>query len=550
MKKLRKKIAALLSVCLMFSAIPYSAFAESDENVITVLANGVQIEFDVNPITENDRTLVPMRAIFETLGAEVEWDNDTQTAVASLGGDTLSITIDSSVLYKNGTEIELDAPARMVGDRTLVPVRAVAESFNAKVDWDEDTQTVSIATAPIEETPIEGINSFAFNMNNKMDKNENYMFSPMSIKMAMAMAANGSSGETLAEIVDTLGIDDIDEYNKLAKETIERTRAEGEFDYDAYNALIEKINSGEDTDEEYEQYIKMEKELNEYESSPLRIANSIWINRDREKELGCTPKFKPEFENIVREYYDGESKVVGNNDAVEKINDWVSEKTAGKIPSIIDNPNFLAALVNAVYFKGKWLYEFNEYSTKPDTFTNADGTEVQTDFMNLYEEYIDYYSDSKVQGVRLPYTSDMSMYIFTDDGSIKNYEPYLDNMNRTYLNVSIPKFKIEYMKTLNNILKDMGIDKAFSEEIAEFYDICTDDINVYIDKVLHKTYINVDEKGTEAAAVTAITMDATITAIIETPEPIEFKADSPFTFIIRDNISGEIIFIGRVANLK
>ena len=119
---------------------------EKPEKITTYL-NNEQLNFDILPITENDRTLVPMRAIFEALGAEVEWENETQTATATKEGITVSVTIDSNRMLKNGEEIELDVPARLVGDsRTLVPLRAISEAFGCRVEWDEALQRVDIYT--------------------------------------------------------------------------------------------------------------------------------------------------------------------------------------------------------------------------------------------------------------------------------------------------------------------------------------------------------------------------------------------------------------------
>ncbi|MCH5209378.1 MAG: copper amine oxidase N-terminal domain-containing protein [Oscillospiraceae bacterium] len=123
------------------------------DEVIKVYVDGEQLDFDVNPIIESERTLVPMRAIFEALGAEVTWDQDTRTASAVKGDDTVEITIDSNTLYKNGTAVELDVPAQIIGERTLVPVRAISESFDADVLWDGETQSVIITNAEPTKSP-------------------------------------------------------------------------------------------------------------------------------------------------------------------------------------------------------------------------------------------------------------------------------------------------------------------------------------------------------------------------------------------------------------
>lgn len=141
MKALTKN--ALLTIAAgLAAAVTVSAAGD-----ISVFVNGEPLEFDVPPIIENERTLVPMRAIFEALGAKVSWDGDTATVTAKKGEDTLSITIGSNILYKNGAATELDVPAKIVDERTLVPVRAVSESFDAEVDWNGEEQSVLITTA-------------------------------------------------------------------------------------------------------------------------------------------------------------------------------------------------------------------------------------------------------------------------------------------------------------------------------------------------------------------------------------------------------------------
>lgn len=141
--KLRKAIA----MALTFGII--SSTAVMAQNEIKVYVDGKQVEFDVKPIIYEERTLVPLRAIFEALGAEVTWNQDTKTASAVRGDDTVSITIDSKQLFKNSKAVELDVPAMIVDERTLVPVRAISESFDCDVQWDGEAQTVNITTKTV-----------------------------------------------------------------------------------------------------------------------------------------------------------------------------------------------------------------------------------------------------------------------------------------------------------------------------------------------------------------------------------------------------------------
>ena len=149
-KHIKQTITLLFTVILSFSfAFAFSAFADNADPVVTVFVDGEQIAFDVDPIIENGRTLVPMRFIFEALDAKVEWVNETNTAIATKNDTKIEITIGENKLIKNGEEIELDVPAKLINDRTLVPVRAVSEGLNAKVDWDGELFRVIITSTDI-----------------------------------------------------------------------------------------------------------------------------------------------------------------------------------------------------------------------------------------------------------------------------------------------------------------------------------------------------------------------------------------------------------------
>lgn len=368
--------------------------------------------------------------------------------------------------------------------------------------------------------------SFADKINTYMPQNENYMFSPLSIKMALALAANGAVGDTKSEILAAADISDIDEFNTSAKE------------------MIEKYNSAE--------------VLN------VKVANSLWINSE------LTPyKFTEKFKSVAAEYYTAEAREVKNDSAVGEINAWVNEKTNGKITKLIDKADFLTMLVNAVYFKGAWQNEFSERATRADTFHNADGTTAEADFMND-TDWRRYAETNSLKMIELPYKNSVDKfsadneYLGTDVYDDLNISMYLVTGNddidverelsaaiedglfeRTYVHLSMPKFEMEYSVGMNEMLENMGIVTAFSAERADFSKMY-DGTSLCITDTMHKTYIKVDEKGTEAAAVTAIMMAGTSMP----PEPIELKLDNPFWFVIRDNTSGEVLFMGRVAKLS
>lgn len=369
--------------------------------------------------------------------------------------------------------------------------------------------------------------TFADKLNAQMPADKNYMFSPLSVKMALALAANGAEGDTKNEILNTLGIKNLDEFNTLSKDLIKR--------YSKTDVLC------------------------------LNIANSIWINKDKTKQ-----NFSNDFKSLATEYYNADVKTVDNKNAAGDINAWVKDKTNGKIPQIIDNAdNFWAMLVNAIYFKGAWENEFSTHLTKPDEFTNADGTKTQTDFMNK-TSWIPYAETKSARIIELPYKNrvdkfsdsgeyigtdsfddiDVSMYLMLADSGI-NTEQELHaaisgkSFERTYTKLSMPKFKIEYSDRLNDTLKNIGIQTAFDAKKAHFEKMF-DSGNMWFTDTIHKTFISVDEKGTEAATVTAIGMAGASLP----PEPIELKFNKPFYFAIRDNTSGEILFMGRYAFAK
>ncbi len=363
-------------------------------------------------------------------------------------------------------------------------------------------------------------NSFTDKVNSLMPDDKNYMFSPFSIKMALAMAANGAEGVTQSEILDALDITDLESYNRTAKETIAK--------------------------------------YSQSELLKLNVANSIWINKDKTSQ-----RFTDGYKSGLSEFFGATSDVVGQADAASKINGWVNDKTQGKIPSIIrdDSADFWAMLVNAVYFKGRWQNEFNKGATQEDIFFSKDGTEAKADFMHR-RAWMSYSDVNGVEIVQLPYLTresvfdDKGEYVKTNILKDMDVSMYLmmssDNYNvedtiksakfdGRYIDLSVPKFEVEYSSEITDILKSLGIDKAFGDK-AEF-NTMFDQGTMSIDKTIHKTYIKVDEEGTEAAAVTAVAMAGTALP----PEPIVLKYNKPFSFVIRDNISGEILFIGEYA---
>ncbi len=366
---------------------------------------------------------------------------------------------------------------------------------------------------------------FADKLNAQMPEKENYMFSPFSVKLAFALAANGAQKETQQEILDALGIADLDAFNQEAKQAIEK-----------YNAAV---------------------------SMDLNVANAVWVNTSRTQGKQITGPY----EKLASAYFDAQAATVTDADAVGTINAWVQEKTNGKISKIAENNEFFAYIANAVYFKAGWLHEFAQYLTKQDAFYNADGTVTSTDFMQQTTHF-NYGEAGGVRILELPYKNyvyntdaegkyagrtqdeniDISMFVLSGNGRVHNPQAVLESaqlrMERVHL--SMPKFEAEFKADLKEMMRALGVQQAFDSRTAQIRGII-EQWPLYIDAAVHKTYIQVDEKGTEAAAVTGIAAGATSS---RPAEPIEFKLDKPFTYIIRDNLSGEVLFAGAYVQVE
>lgn len=341
-----------------------------------------------------------------------------------------------------------------------------------------------------------------------MPKDQNYMISPFSIKMAMMMAANGANGYTQKEILSALGVSSIDEYNQKA------------------NDIITRYNSNKDVN--------------------LNVANSIWLN----KTEATGANFKDTYKKIISDFYKGVAMEENADIIASKINDFIAKETNNKITNVLptERPaDFLSALVNTIYFKGSFENQFDTANTKKDTFTDRNGNKSEIDFMNQTKHF-GYYENDGVQMLKMNYSGrDIAMYILlNDDDKDVDINDIISKMEYKKVSVSMPKFKTEFTKSFVDVLKQMGINIAFTN-VADFSNMF-DNVEVHISDVIHKTFIEVDENGTEAAAATVILIAK---SSLPMPEEIkEFKANKPFSYFIRDEVSGEILFLGEYAFAK
>ncbi|MDW0108545.1 serpin family protein [Sporosarcina aquimarina] len=353
----------------------------------------------------------------------------------------------------------------------------------------------------------------------KPDDNGNVFVSPVSLLMALSMLQNGAEGQTKEEIIKAMQATGMD------AESINRANA----------SLLNHIQHSAD-------------------DLTLQTANSIWVN----DQYTLQDKFK----KITHDYYLAEAEAIdsSNPKSADRMNEWVQKATNNKIGEIVQSPlddSLVLFLLNAVYFKASWTYPFDESLTKNDEFQLTDGSVTEVPFMQLNEE-LPYLETEQFQAVSLPYGEQgnmkMDIYVPKEGHSIdgvlsswtaENRENWNDSFEGRPGSVRLPKFQLDYEVLLNDVLQELGMEKAFSDD-AELGTLVEEEKErLVVSKVLQKTYLSVDEKGTEAAGVTSIAIDTTSAPA---GEPFEFNADKPFFLTIRDQKADILLFAGKISN--
>jgi serine protease inhibitor len=283
----------------------------------------------------------------------------------------------------------------------------------------------------------------------------------------------------------------------------------------------------------------------------LNIANSLWAKKE--------VTFNPEFIARNKQFYGAEVTTLDFNDpsAPATINAWVNDKTKGKIDKIVDriDAQSILFLINAIYFKGAWAIEFDKAKTKDEQFTTAAGQQKQHPIMHQSGDY-KYLEGKDFQAVSLPYGGGrVSMYIFLPAKGIRledfqknltaaNWNTWLKQFAETKGEIGVPRFKIEYESTLNEALSALGMGVAFDPNRADFSGIAQGEDRVFISSVKHKTFAEVNEEGTEAAAVTSVEMRTT--SAMQPRKTFRMIVDRPFFCAIADNKSGTVLFMGSI----
>jgi serpin B len=398
------------------------------------------------------------------------------------------------------------------------------------VYYPESIQNSAYATSDgkaysVDATLVRANTKFALSLFRELvaeDMNRNIFISPLSISMALAMTYNGAEGTTKDAMAKTLN------FGNMTLEEINRE----------YSKLIESL-------ENVDPAVK------------LLIGNSVWMKKEFE------PIVKSSFLERAGTSYGGEifTRDFGNPQTVSEINGWTDENTEGKIKQIIQglSPELVMLLINAIYFKGEWIIRFDETLTQPQDFFLPNGSTVKVDMMSTAGNF-SYYSGENCQVARFPYGRDkVAMYVFlpNEDVSLDSFiaslnqtthDEYVSRLQPTVdLIVKLPKFEVEYgVKRLNDVLQKLGMETAFDPYEANFSGIAdTAPRNLYISYVDHKAIVEVNEKGTEAAAATVVGIG--ITSVGPTT-PLSFVVNRPFFFEIRDDRSGSVLFMGKILN--
>lgn len=389
--------------------------------------------------------------------------------------------------------------------------------------WAEQKPANSADTS--EKLITEGNNTFALELYAKLRAEKGNLFlSPYSISTALAMTYEGAKGETASQMAHVLHFP-----SSMGREQIGS----------AFGRIIRNLN-----------------ERGRKGAYTLTVANALW----GQKGYG----FLKEYLKSVETNYDGRLSEVDFVNAAETarktINTWVEKQTKEKIKDLIptgvlDHMTRLV-LTNAIYFKGNWASKFKKDQTKDAPFTLADGSEIQTPMMNQTGKF-DYMETETFQGLELPYVkNELSMIILlpkAKDGldelekslTGENLSLWMGKLFSREVVVSIPKFKATSQFGLASTLGSMGMKDAFSDK-ADFSGM-DGRKDLFISAVIHKAYVDVNEEGTEAAAATGVAMRLSSLGPSETAV---FLADHPFVYLIRDNRSGCILFLGRLMNPK
>lgn len=388
----------------------------------------------------------------------------------------------------------------------------------------DKNRLASDATVGEIESLVAGNSDFAFDLYQVLRRynDGNLLYSPFSLSIVLAMTYAGAEGETEQQMGETLHV-------TLSQERFHR----------AFNALDSLI---------------AEQAKNEDDGFQLEITNAVWGQQEF--------SFLPEFLDILAQEYGAGLRTLDfatdPEGARKTINDWVADQTQDRIKDLIPNGMLdelvRLVLTNAIYFDGAWAHPFATDATDDAPFTFLDGRTVTVPMMHEIETFR-HTEGTEYRAIELPYRdSKLAMLIILPNlGSHEAIEDQLsyelihsisEQLRPRTIRLGLPKFTFESQFSLSRALADLGMATAFSPATADFSGM-NGHRDLYISDVLHKAFVTVDEEGTEAAAASAVVMRLS-SAIVD--EPIELNIDHPFIFVIRENDSGTVLFVGRVVD--
>jgi serpin B len=394
-------------------------------------------------------------------------------------------------------------------------------NFISLLPQDKNYAQVMAVTPPssqnIEGRLVNANTEFAFKLFSQIlqqDGDKNVFVSPTSVAIALSLLYNGAAGQTqqqMAEVLELQGMS-LAEINP------------------SYQALQEILTNQSEVE--------------------LSIANSIWLREGF--------ALQPQFLDNNQRYYRAKVTELDFNQPQAKtiINNWVDQATKGKIKEIIDSISREDSLflINAIYFKGTWRIQFDKNLTQEQIFYLENGKNIKHPLMSQNGQYL-YYENEHFQGINLPYgkENNLTMYVFLpkEDSNLtefinnlttENWQKWSSEFRQKEGFISLPKFKLEYEIKLNETLQAIGMTDIFSRQ-ANFKNMTP--AQVYVDEVKHKTFVEVNEEGTEAAAVTSTGIRAISLPI---DEPFRMIVNRPFFYAIRDNQTGIILFMGTILN--
>lgn len=400
-------------------------------------------------------------------------------------------------------------PSVEPGAVTGVSTGVADEDSNTNNDStnENDTNTVSDNTT----TLIKSDKQFmilAKLIENEDNLDKNIMISPLSINMALQMAMNGMSDACRSE-------------------------------YEAfYGKTLAELN--EENKKLIERYA---------DNSVLSIANSIWVREDLIDELN------KDVDEAVKKNFDSEIYTLDLSD-VSGVNKWVSDKTHEMITKILDklDPDTVSVLLNAIYFKGNWKEQFEDYQVSTDKFTLEDGTQVETDFMSETSDGL-YLETDNARGFVKGYTNGCKFIAILPDVSTFNLQEFnlqefidsADKLSKVNydLDIKIPKFESSFETKLNGLMDAMGLGGIFTD--GSMSNLIDNHPDIAVSDAIHKTAIRMNESGTEASAVTALTFKENCIMIEEEPEVIKVYLDRPFYYAIVDS-DNTVLFMGYMRN--